>query len=79
MLVVGEMDSNVDPAATLQVVNALIKANKKFELLFVPGGGHGAGGAYGQRALQDFFVHNLFGIDPPDWNKDQKGVVAAGK
>ncbi|MCA9299584.1 MAG: prolyl oligopeptidase family serine peptidase, partial [Phycisphaerales bacterium] len=42
MLVVGELDRNVDPASTLQVVDALIKANKDFELLFVPGAGHGA-------------------------------------
>jgi len=69
LLVLGEMDTNVDPSSTLQVVNALIKANKKFDLLFVPGGGHGAGGAYGQRLLQDFFVHHLLGAEPPDWNK----------
>jgi dipeptidyl aminopeptidase/acylaminoacyl peptidase len=72
LLVMGEMDTNVDPASTLQVVNALIKANKKFDLLFVPGGGHGAGGAYGQRLLQDFFVHHLLGVEPPDWNKLEK-------
>src|SRR5581483_9769610 len=47
LLVVGEMDKNVDPSSTFQVVNALIKANKKFDLLYVPGGGHGAGGEYG--------------------------------
>ena len=68
LLVAGEMDTNVDPASTFQVVNALIKANKKFDLLFVPGGGHGAGGAFGQRLLQDFFVHNLLGVEPPNWN-----------
>ena len=72
LLVVGEMDPNVDPASTLQVVNALIKANKKFDLLFVPGGGHGAGGAFGQRLLEDFFVHNLLGLEPPDWNHDTR-------
>jgi len=49
------------------VVNQLIKHNKKFDLLFVPGGRHGAGGNYGQRLLQDFFVHNLMGVEPPDW------------
>ena len=69
LLVMGEMDTNVDPSSTLQVVNALIKADKKFDLLLVPGGGHGAGGAYGQRLLQDFFVHHLLGAEPPDWNK----------
>ncbi len=67
LLVVGEMDTNVDPASTLQVANALIKANRKFDMLFVPGGGHGAGGAYGQRVLWDFFIHNLRGEEPPEW------------
>ena len=43
LLVVGELDQNVDPASTLQVVNALIKANKMFDLLIVPGEGHSAG------------------------------------
>ncbi|HEX3437955.1 MAG TPA: DPP IV N-terminal domain-containing protein [Pseudacidobacterium sp.] len=69
LLVVGEMDKNVDPSSTFQVVNALIKANKRFDLFYVPGGGHGAGGEYGQRLLEDFFVHNLRGQEPPDWNK----------
>ena len=68
LLVMGEMDKNVDPSSTMQVVNALIKANKKFEFLDVPGGGHGAGGLYGQRLLMDFFVHNMMHAEPPDWN-----------
>jgi len=77
LLVLGEMDTNVDPSSTLQVVNALIKANKKHDLLFVPGGGHGAGGAYGTRLLYDFFVHNLMGVETPDWNRAGKGESAA--
>ncbi len=44
LLIVGELDRNVDPATTMQVVNALIKADKDFDLLVVPGAGHGAGG-----------------------------------
>jgi len=68
LLIVGEMDTNVDPASTFQVVNALIKANKTFDLLVIPGGGHGMGGAYGQRMLVDFFVRHLLGQEPPDWN-----------
>ena len=68
MLVVGEMDKNVDPASTFQVTDRLIKANKTFDLLYVPGGGHGAGGEYGQRKLEDFFVRNLLGQETPDWN-----------
>jgi dipeptidyl aminopeptidase/acylaminoacyl peptidase len=69
LLVVPEMDTNVDPSSTLQVVNALIKANKKHDLLFVPGANHGAGGPHTTRLLYDFFVHHLLGVEPPDWNK----------
>jgi len=71
-LVVPELDTNVDPSSTLQVVNALIKAKKKFDLLVVPGADHGARGAsagYVEHMLQDFFVHNLLGVEPPDWNE----------
>ena len=73
MLVVGEMDSNVDPASTYQVVNALIKSNKMFDLLVIPGAGHTNGGPYGERKRNDFFVHQLMGVEPPDRN----GRVAA--
>ena len=69
LLIVGEMDTNVDPASTMQVVNALIKANKVFDLLVIPGAGHGMGGAYGERKMYDFFVRNLLRADPPEWNK----------
>ena len=67
-LIVGEMDNNVDPSSTMQVVNALIKADKTFDLLVLPGQGHSWGGAYGERKRYDFFVHNLLGVEPPDWN-----------
>jgi dipeptidyl aminopeptidase/acylaminoacyl peptidase len=67
-LAVGEMDTNVDPASTMQVVDALIRAGKSFELLVVPNGGHGATGLNGTRKRNDFFVKSLWGIDPPDWN-----------
>jgi dipeptidyl aminopeptidase/acylaminoacyl peptidase len=68
LLIVGEMDTNVDPASTLQVVNALLKGNKKFDMLFVPGVNHGTPGL-SQHFLQDYFVHNLLGVEPPDWNR----------
>lgn len=67
-LVVGELDTNVDPATTMQVVNALIKADKEFDLLFLPGEGHRAGGRYAERKRMDFFVRHLLGVEPPDWN-----------
>jgi dipeptidyl aminopeptidase/acylaminoacyl peptidase len=64
LLIVGEVDRNVDPASTMQVVNALIKANKDFDLLVIPNGGHGIGGAYGVRRQRDFFVRHLLGVEP---------------
>lgn len=69
LLIVGEMDTNVDPASTMQVVNALVKAGKKFDLLVLPGAGHTSGGVYGDRLRYDFFVHHLLGVEPPDWNE----------
>jgi len=77
LLLVGEMDTNVDPASTMQVVNALIKANKMFDLLVVPGANHGSGGIYGERKRNDFFVRNLLGVEPPDWNKPELKTSAA--
>ena len=68
LLIVGEMDHNVDPSSTMQVVNALIKAGKDFDLLVVPGADHGMGGAYGERRMRDFFVRHLLGVESPDRN-----------
>ncbi|MBN1417585.1 MAG: DPP IV N-terminal domain-containing protein [Planctomycetes bacterium] len=65
LLTVGEMDENVDPASTMQVVDALIRAAKDFEMLVVPGAGHGAGERpYAYRRRQDFFVRHLLGVEP---------------
>lgn len=65
LLIVGELDRNVDPASTMQVANALIRANKDFDLLLIPGAGHGAAGSpYGQRRQRDFFVRHLLGVEP---------------
>ena len=65
LLIVGELDRNVDPASTMQVVNALIKADKDFDMLVVPGGGHGiAESPYGARRRSDFFVRHLLGVEP---------------
>jgi hypothetical protein len=47
------------------VVNALIKTDKDFDLLVMPGVGHGAAGtSYGQRRTMDFFVRHLLGVEP---------------
>jgi dipeptidyl aminopeptidase/acylaminoacyl peptidase len=64
LLTVAELDKNVDPASTMQVVNALIKADKDFELIVFPGAGHGAGDSpYGRRRRAEFFVRHLLGSE----------------
>jgi dipeptidyl-peptidase-4 len=71
LLTVGELDRNVDPASTMQVVDALIRAGKDFDLIVFPGAGHGAGGSpYGDRRRRDFFVRHLLGVEPPDRNAE---------
>jgi dipeptidyl aminopeptidase/acylaminoacyl peptidase len=72
LLVVGEMDTNVDPSSTMQVVNQLIKHDKPFDLLVIPGAGHGSGGAYGDHKRYDFFVRELLGLTPPKWAAVEK-------
>ena len=69
MLVVGELDDNVDPASTMQVADALIKAGKDFELVVIPGAHHTMGEDFGERKRHDFFVKNLLHVDPPKWSE----------
>ena len=69
MLVVGEMDDNVDPSSSFQVVNALQKANKDFEFIYIPGAHHTMGESYGEHKRYDFFVKNLLGVEPPAWTE----------
>ncbi|MDP6719384.1 MAG: prolyl oligopeptidase family serine peptidase, partial [Pirellulaceae bacterium] len=65
LLTVGELDRNVDPTSTMQVVDALIKADRDFDMLVIPGAGHGAGESkYGVRRRRDYFVRHLHGVEP---------------
>jgi dipeptidyl aminopeptidase/acylaminoacyl peptidase len=65
LLIAGEMDTNVDPASTMQLAGALIRANKDFEMLIIPGAGHGAGDSpYGIRRRNDFFIRHLLNAEP---------------
>jgi dipeptidyl aminopeptidase/acylaminoacyl peptidase len=63
MLVHGEIDNNVHPANTMRLVDALIKANKRFDLLIIPGKRHGFGDAnrYFTRRMWEFFAEHLLG------------------
>jgi len=67
LLAHGTMDNNVPPYNTLLVVDALIKANKDFDLLMLPNQGHGYGSAsnYMMRRRWDYFVKHLLGVEPP--------------
>jgi len=67
LLAHGTMDNNVPPDNTLLVVDALIKANKDFDLLMLPNQAHGYGGEsnYMTRRRWDYFVKNLLGGEPP--------------
>lgn len=66
-LIHGMMDDNVPPQNTLLVVDALVKANKDFDLLMLPHARHGYGidSNYVMRRRWDYFVKNLLGAEPP--------------
>jgi dipeptidyl-peptidase-4 len=60
LLIVGELDRNVDPASTFRVVDALVRADKDFDLLVLPGTGHGAAETpYGSRRRTRFLRRHL--------------------
>jgi dipeptidyl aminopeptidase/acylaminoacyl peptidase len=61
----GDLDDNVHPAMTIQVVDALIKANKSFDLLVLPNRAHGLNEPYVIRRRWDYFVEHLLGAKPP--------------
>lgn len=67
LLINGELDDNVDPASTLQVVSELMKANKNFDQLYLPGKGHSLGGSFEMHKIHDFFVESLQGQKAPEW------------
>jgi dipeptidyl aminopeptidase/acylaminoacyl peptidase len=88
MLIVGELDHNVPPESTYRLVDALIVANKDFDLLVVPNADHGAASlptgltvplfnrTYTGRRTQDFLVQNLMGKMPPNRNAGEQSSGA---
>ena len=71
LLMVGEADNNVPPESTYRVADALIKANKTFDFLPIPGSDHTSGGTYGKIKRRDFFVRYLLGVVPPQRNMNE--------
>ena len=62
LLMVGELDDNVDPSSTMQVVNALEKASKDFDLVVITNAHHGSAETpYGSKRRMEFLVENLVG------------------
>ncbi len=72
MLIIGELDDNVDPNSTYRLADALIKADKEFDLVVLPGVKHTLGGKYGERKRKDFFVKYLLDKNTPAWNSMDK-------
>jgi dipeptidyl aminopeptidase/acylaminoacyl peptidase len=68
MLVCGELDYTAFPALTMQLASALIKANKNFDMFYLPGSTHRyfVDDLYVTRRLWDYFVEHLAGLTPPD-------------
>ena len=63
LLETGDMDNNVHPANTIRLVNALIKANKRFDFMILPGKPHGYGDMvpYTNRLMFEYFAEHLLG------------------
>lgn len=66
MLVHGDMDDNVHPASTLRLVDALIRANKRFDMMIIPGADHGLPIGYFNNLVRYYFVENLLGLPQRD-------------
>lgn len=69
MLVTGDMDKNVNPAHTYRLAQALIEAGKDFDMLVIPGAGHGYGSAdkYFEKKMYRFFAKHLLGDTRADY------------
>ena len=66
LLIHGDLDDNVHPSQTLQLVHALIAADKQFDMLVMPDRGHNvAQDPYMIRRTWDYFVQHLLGAPPP--------------
>jgi len=63
LLATGDMDNNVHPGNTIRMVNALIKANKRFDFILLPGKPHAYGDMqpYFNRQMMEYFSENLLG------------------
>ena len=68
-IVYGDLDENVPPSQAFRFIDALTRARKPYDLVYIPGGthytAHGAGSAYSIQTRLDYFVEHLMGYEPP--------------
>jgi dipeptidyl-peptidase-4 len=66
LVIMGELDENVAPGSTNQVLYALIKADKDFDLIYLPGAAHATKfPSYTTRRTNDYLGRHLMGAEPP--------------
>lgn len=65
-LITGDVDKNVHPANTFRLADALIKNNKRFDMMVLPGKDHGLGDKYFINLIRYYFMENLLGIKSSD-------------
>ncbi|MEI3342626.1 MAG: prolyl oligopeptidase family serine peptidase [Coprobacter fastidiosus] len=59
MLITGDVDKNVHPSTTFRLANALMKADKRFDMMVMPGMDHGVGNTYYYNLIRYYFVEHL--------------------
>lgn len=82
LVVHGDIDDNVHPVETMRFVDALMKANKNFDMLFVPNMYHGESGPHAPylvRRRWDYFVQYLLGVMPPSDFELNEGDLSSGR
>jgi len=66
MIIYGDLDENVPPSQAFRLVAALVKANKPYDLVYLPNRTHAGGGdPYTIRRTWDYFITHLLGVKPP--------------
>jgi len=68
MIQLGELDENVLPATTLQLVDTLIRLDKDFDMVYYPNTAHWMRGPFAVRRVWNYFVEHLYGVDPPEYH-----------
>ena len=86
LLITGDIDNNVHPANTYRLADALIKANKRFDFLIIPGQRHGytSAGPYVNQRRADYFCRYLLGnteesVDIVELNREQQQTGARAR